>query len=111
MSRPDTPRYGEKPTTYVRRSMHVPPGKVVREGYVPVWDIELLCRDRMAVGDVGAAFDRLLQVAPNQEHPPPFGYWKDGSFIIVDGRHAFVALLMLGYTHILVAWMEEDSNV
>lgn len=88
------------------RFMAVPAGCRVVTDYVSVWNIRLECRDRMAVGDVAASYNRLLQLAPRQEHPAPFGYWQDGRFILVDGRHAYVALLMLGVEQILVAWVE-----
>jgi hypothetical protein len=92
------------------RGFDVPPGKVPVSGYVEVFRVRLACRDRMAVGDVAEAYNRLLQKLPNQEHPAPFGYWQDdGTFVVVDGRHAYIASVMLGLTHLLVTWLEEEK--
>lgn len=89
------------------RSMLVPPGKLVNTAYVDVFKIRLACRERMAVGDVDKAFQKRLQAAPNQVWPPPLGYWKDDYFVIEDGRHEWIASVMLGHTHILVGWLTE----
>lgn len=86
------------------RSLLVAPGELVKSGYVSVWKVRLACRERMAVGDVGAAFQKLLQIAPAQMHPSPNGYWDGEEFVIQDGRHAYVAAVMLGYESILVTW-------
>lgn len=88
------------------RSIRVPAGKVVKTGYVDVFACRLACRDRMAVGDVSAAYQKLLQCGPDQPFPCPNGFWQQNSFIIQDGRHAYVAALMLGWSHLLVAWIE-----
>lgn len=90
------------------KTIAVPPGKIVKTQYVPIHDITFGCRDSMAIGDVDRAFQRLIQIAPNQPFPCPIGHWTDESFEIVDGRHTYVAMLMLGYEYILVAW--EDDN-
>lgn len=89
------------------RGMAVPPGQIVRTGYVDIWQIKLACRDRMAVGDVDAAYRRRLQLGDRQPWPPPYGYWQDDRFVIVDGRHEFIACMMLGLSHVLVAWLAD----
>lgn len=86
------------------RSISIPPGAVVFTGYVRIDRISLACRERMAVGDVDRACQRRLQLAPRQPFPPPRGYWDGQQFVIVDGRHEYVAALMLGFERILVAW-------
>lgn len=95
------------------RSMLVPAGCVVRTGYVSVWDCRLACRDRMAVGDVGAAYQRVIQLGEASSWPCPRGYWEEDEgrqrFVVVDGRHEWVASVMIGKDHVLVAWMEEPS--
>lgn len=79
------------------RSLYVPAGNLVATGYVPVEDVVLACRDRMAVGDVEASVRRLLQLGDASRWPPPVGQWRgDGRFILLDGRHEYVATLMLG---------------
>lgn len=88
------------------RSKVVPPGHVIKSGYVNVFKVRLACRERMAVGDVDKAFQKLLQSQPNQPHPAPLGYWDNDVFVIEDGRHQYVAALMLGYEFLFVEWLE-----
>lgn len=97
-------------TTAIDRSILVPQGKVVKTEWISIWDCKLACRDRMAVGDVGVAYQRLLQQDGNAAWPLPVGYW-DGEtrgerFVICDGRHEYIAALMLGHSEILVAWVD-----
>lgn len=91
------------------RTMAVPPGHFVRTGYVAVENVKLACRDRMTPGDVKVAYERLLQLGDHQPWPAPCGHWKDDRFIVVDGRHQFIASLMLGKTHIFVAWLDDGD--
>lgn len=88
------------------RGFAVPPGATVSTGYVDIHRVRIACRARMAVGDVDRAYQRLLQTAPAQPWPPPTGRWDGETFVLVDGRHAFVAALMIGFDAILVAWVE-----
>lgn len=88
------------------RSVAVPPGHVIRTEYVHIDHVELACRDRMAVGDVKIAYERQLQLGSHQRWPCPRGHWANGNFVIADGRHQFVAALMLGLEWLLVAWVE-----
>lgn len=87
------------------RSIAVPPGHVIVTGYVPVENVVLACRERMAIGDVNVAYQRRLQLGANQPWPCPRGHWQGERFCIVDGRHEYVAALMLGHSHVLVAWL------
>lgn len=93
---------------YEDRSLLVGPGQVVRTGYADVRHCEMACRDRMAVGDVDRAYQKLLQCGSNSPWPCPRGHWAGERFVIVDGRHEYVAALMLGRTHVLVAWIEDQ---
>ena len=88
------------------RGFVVPSGAKVVTGYVNVDDIKLVCRDRMAVGDVDAAMKRRMAASPGQPWPCPNGYWEGQSFKLLDGRHEYIAALMLGCEHILVAWID-----
>jgi hypothetical protein len=92
----------------IDRSLAVPPGKVVKTGYVRVDKVRLACRERMAIGDVYLAYQKRLQLGDHQPWPCPRGYWNSDQFVIVDGRHEFVANLLIGHDYILVAWIEED---
>lgn len=92
----------------------VPPGQIIVTGYISVWDIEFACRDRMAVGDVDTAFRRILQLGQDSMWPCPNGYWQTlgpnrRKFIIEDGRHEFIASLMMGRTYMLCAWFEDEK--
>lgn len=88
------------------RSIAVPPGHVIRTDYVHVDQVKLACRARMAVGDVDRAYQKRLQLGDRQPWPCPRGHWEGDRFVIVDGRHEYVATLMLGLEWVLVAWVE-----
>lgn len=92
------------------RSLRVPAGMLVRTGYVSVWKCQLAQRSSMAVGDVEGAHRRLLQLGPDTLWPCVNGWWHGDEFVINDGRHEYVAALMLGRTHILVAWLERADG-
>lgn len=100
-----------QPVTFAEdRSMAVPAGHIVRTGYVAVEHVTMACRDRMAPGDVKVAYELLLQMGGNQPWPSPRGHWEGERFVVVDGRHQYVASLMLGLTHMLVAWVEVQAD-
>lgn len=92
------------------RQMAVPPGQRVVTSYVEIDKVRMGCRDRMAVGDVEAAYRRQLTLGESQAWPCPIGRWEGGNFIVHDGRHAYIAALMIGHTHLLVAWLEEEHE-
>ena len=94
-------------STSADRSMTVPPGHVIKTGYVDVFKVRLAQRERMAVGDVDRAFQKRIQLGSSQPWPSPRGYWDGEQFVIVDGRHEWIATVMLGHEYILVAWLEE----
>lgn len=92
------------------RSIRVPGGNRIHTDYVNVFAVRLECRDRMAVGDVAAAYDKCLQLGRDEQFPCPTGYWEGETFVLLDGRHHWIASIMLGKTHILVAWIEETHG-
>jgi hypothetical protein len=99
------------PAVYAEdRSIRVPSGKIVRTGYVDVFKVRLACRERMAVGDVAAAYQKRLQLGSDQSWPCPNGYWDGETFVLQDGRHEWVSSVMLGLSHVLVAWLESYSE-
>lgn len=67
-------------------------------------------RTRMSVGDIDIAYRKQLALGDHQAFPCPNGRWDGERFIIHDGRHAFVAALMIGLTHLLVAWTEVAAD-
>jgi hypothetical protein len=48
---------------------------------------------------------KLLQQDGCASWPPINGKWDGDRFIVMDGRHEYLAALMLGWTHILVSWI------
>jgi hypothetical protein len=86
----------------------VPSGHVVRTGYVPIHDV--VCHaavgHQLLPAEVERAYRRQLELGPEQAWPCPTGYWRpDRRFVLTDGRNRFVAALMLGVEHLLVAWL------
>lgn len=51
---------------------------------------------------------RLLQQGEAACWPPIVGHWEDDRFVVCDGRHEYVASLMLGRARIYVAWLEKE---
>ena len=93
-------------TIAVDRSMTVPRGHIVRTAHVPVHQIKLGNDSRIGVGDVERAYQKRLQCGDGQPWPCPNGEWDGEWFVIHDGRHEYIATLMLGFRTILVAWTE-----
>ncbi|PYE84166.1 hypothetical protein [Pseudoroseicyclus aestuarii] len=91
---------------YEDRSLIVPPGRRIVTGYAPIDRVRIANRSRMAIGDVDAAMRQQLALGAAQKWPCPNGRWEGEDFVVHDGRHAFVAALMLGLEHLLVAWLE-----
>ena len=83
----------------------MPAGALVKTAYVPL-PVAFACHDRMSVGDVEAVYRRRLQLGSAQPWPPPVGAWRGDVFHVYDGRHEAIAAQMLGFQHLLVAWME-----
>jgi len=101
-----------EPVTFAEdRSMAVPPAHLVRTSYVAIEQVTMACRERMTPGDVKGAYEKLLQLNGAQPWPSPRGHWNGERFVIVDGRHQYIASLMLGLTHVLVAWVEDPRVV
>ena len=92
------------------RSISVAPGTRVVTGYVAIEQIRMANRSRMAVGDVEAAYRKQLALGDHQAFPCPNGRWDGERFVLLDGRHAFISALMLGFTHLLVAWTEGAAH-
>jgi hypothetical protein len=91
------------------RGMIVPAGRCVVTEYVSIWTCMLASRDRMSPADVEKAMQRRMAAAPGQPWPCPVGKWQAGRFVIYDGRHEYLAAVMLGVEHILVAHIEIDA--
>lgn len=86
----------------------VPAGHTVETGYVPIHDV--VCHagngSQLLPAEVERSYRRQLELGDGQGWPPPTGYWRaDGRFVLTDGRNRYVASLMLGVRHLLVAWL------
>jgi hypothetical protein len=92
------------------RSIAVPPGWLPVTGYVPIHKIKMVCRERMAIGDLDRAYQKRLQAGENQPWPCPTGKWDDETFLLHDGRHEYIASLMIGYEYLLVTWLEKQNE-
>lgn len=93
------------------RSMLVAPEESVGTAWIDIDLCVLGCRDRMAVGDVGDKWRELLQRGANAGWPPPRGSWRqDGRFVIEDGRHEYIAALMMGQERLFVAWLAQTER-
>jgi hypothetical protein len=79
-------------------------------GYVELCRVVMACRDRMAVGDLDRAYQKVIQLGDCAIFPPPNGTWLGETFILADGRHEYVARLMLGHKAMLVAWREKRNG-
>lgn len=91
--------------------MEVPAGKVVRTAYVPIERCRLGNRAPMAIGDVREKFEIIQQIKPQAIFPGPMGHWEGETFVVLDGRHTYVAYLMHGFRHILVSWLETIEDI
>lgn len=91
------------------RAFQVPPGRIVKTGYVEVHKCRLACRERMAIGDVDRAYQKVLQRGNQQSWPPPNGHWEGDTFVILDGRHEYIASVMIGLDWLFVAWLDTES--
>jgi hypothetical protein len=63
----------------------------------------------MAVGDVEAKYRQLLCQGDAAVWPPITGTWSGSRFSVSDGRHQFIASLMLGREKVLVAWITHED--
>jgi hypothetical protein len=98
-------------TIALDRTLRVPAGCTVVSGAVSVWKVRHACRVRMAVGDVGASYQKILQLGSDHYWPGPWGEWDGDEFILYDGRHQHVAEIMLGREYMLVCWIQHTAEV
>jgi hypothetical protein len=86
----------------------VPAGHTVETGYLPIHDVVCLASfgHQLYPAEVERAYRDRLELDGAQAWPPPTGYRRaDGRFVLTDGRNRYVAALMLGVEHLLVAWL------
>jgi hypothetical protein len=78
------------------RSMCVQPHQVVRTGWVDIDLRGLSFRHPMSPEAVEKKYRRLLNLGECAPWPPVVGHWEGGRFVVCDGRHDYLAALMIG---------------
>ncbi len=89
------------------RSMCVQPYQVVQTAWVDVDLCKLGCRVPMSPEAVEKKFRRLLNLGECAPWPPIVGHWEGERFVVDDGRHDFLAALMLGRERVFVCWLQD----
>lgn len=90
--------------------MIIPPGHIIRSGYVPTGDIVFpLTGATMAPASVREKIDMYSAIKDQEAYPLPIVRWVDGKPVLMDGRHRYLAHLMLSRPQMLVAWTEEPA--
>lgn len=92
------------------RSMCVQPHQVVRTAWVDIDLCRLGCRVPMSPEAVEKKFHRLLNLGDCAPWPPVVGHWVGECFVVDDGRHEYLAALMLGRERLFVCWLDESSS-
>lgn len=93
------------------REIWVQPHEVIRSAWIDIDLVVLGCRDPMAGGDIERAMNKLLQQGQCQSWPPPRGWWReDGRFVLMDGRHEYLASLARGRETLFVAWRSLNTT-
>ncbi len=55
----------------------------------------------MSLEAVEKKYRRLLNLGECAPWPPIVGHWEDGRFVVCDGRHDYLAALMIGRDELL----------
>lgn len=91
--------------------MIVPAGHVIRSAHVPTADIEFpMDGGPMAVASVEEKVRMFTGMGDGEPYPLPVGSWRGDRFRLWDGRHRYIASLMLGRATMLVCWTEADDG-
>jgi hypothetical protein len=88
------------------RSMCVQPHQVVRTAWIDIDLCKLGFRLRMSPEAVEKKFRRLLNLGDGAPWPPIVGHWEGDRFLVDDGRHDYLAALMIGRDSLFVCWLE-----
>src|ERR1700744_1104047 len=91
------------------RSMCIQPYQVVRTGWVDIDLCKLGFRRPMSPEAVEKKYRRLLNIGDCAPWPPVVGHWEDGRFLVDDGRHDYLAALMMGRDKLFVCWLDGAS--
>jgi hypothetical protein len=88
------------------RSMCVQPHQVVRTAWIDIDLCKLGFRLLMSPEAVEKKFRRLLNLGDGAPWPPVVGHWEGERFLVDDGRHDYLAALMIGRDKLFVCWLE-----
>jgi hypothetical protein len=88
------------------RSMCVQPHQLVRTAWIDIDLCRLGFRLPMSPEAVEKKFRRLLNLGDCAPWPPIVGHWEGERFLVDDGRHDYLAALMLGRDKLFVCWLE-----
>src|SRR5690242_6326972 len=89
------------------RSMCVQQYQVVETAWVDIDLCKLGSRSMMSPEAVERKFRRLLNIGDAAPWPPVVGHWQGPRFVVDDGRHDFLAALMLGREKLFVCWLQD----
>lgn len=87
------------------RSISVGPHQFVQTAWVDIDCCKLGSRVPLSPGSVEQKFRRLLCLGECAPWPPIVGHWEGDRFVVDDGRHEFVASLMIGRAAVFVCWL------
>jgi hypothetical protein len=90
-------------------SMCVQPHQVVRTAWVDTDLCKLGFRLPMSPEAVEKKFRKLLNIGDCSPWPPIVGHWEGERFIVDDGRHDYLAALMMGRDKLFVCWLDASS--
>jgi hypothetical protein len=93
------------------RAFRVSANETVKVEWVDIDRCQLGNRTPMSPEAVEKKWRTLLNNNGEECWPPVRGRWEGDRFVILDGRHHYVASLMFGRTEILVAWKEPRNGV
>jgi hypothetical protein len=88
------------------RSMCVQRHQLVRTAWVDIDLCRLGFRMPMSPEAVEKKYRRLLNIGDCAPWPPVVGHWENGRFVVCDGRHEYLATLMMGRDKLFVCWLE-----
>lgn len=91
----------------IDRSLRITPSEVVHTAWIGIDLCVLGNRSRMSPEAVEKKYRRLLCLGDDAPWPPINGAWENDRFVVHDGRHEFIASLMLGRSRVFVAWVEQ----
>jgi hypothetical protein len=87
------------------RSMCVQPGEGVTADWIDIDCCRLGSRVQMSPEAVEKKFRKLLQQDQAGSWPPIVGHWNGARFVVDDGRHEYLAALMIGRARLFVCWL------